>query len=512
MFCAISGSTPEDPVVAKTSGLLFERRLVEKYIEEHGKCPVTDEPLSKDDLLSLKTNKAVKPRPVSATSIPGLLSLFQNEWDAVMLETHQLRQQLDAVRQELSHALYQHDAACRVIARIHKENESLRAALAIAERAEPLANGKRAAEDEGAADAPAAKRAKAGITPEVIQEMTETSTTLSKARKKRQVSPTLATPEALDSHTQIASHPLHKTTAPGILSVDVHPTDSHMFVTGGVDTNAVVFNLDSGKIVATLAGHTKKVTATKFLPKAPLVLTCSGDKSSRLWRAAEDGASYDCVHVLRDHKAEVTGASIHATGNYFVTASIDKTWCFYDVESAACLSQVTDPGMTGGFSCATFHPDGLILGTGTTESLVRIWDVKSQANVAKFEGHTGTVTSLSFSENGYYLATAAADGVKLWDLRKLKNFRNIQATSVNVVEFDYSGLYLGVGGTDTRVYNVKQDWSVVKTFPDNSGTGKVTSVKFGPDAKFLAVASMDRNLRLFGASIPETTAEHTVST
>jgi pre-mRNA-processing factor 19 len=36
---------------------------------------------------------------------------------------------------------------------------------------------------------------------------------------------------------------------------------------------------------------------------------------------------------------------------------------------------------------------------------------------------TPQVTSLSFSENGYHLATAAADGVKLWDLRKLKNFK-----------------------------------------------------------------------------------------
>lgn len=32
--------------------------------------------------------------------------------------------------------------------------------------------------------------------------------------------------------------------------------------------------------------------------------------------------------------------------------------------------------------------------------------------------------------------------------------------------FDYSGLYLAVGGADARVYGVKQDWEVVKTFPD----------------------------------------------
>lgn len=30
-------------------------------------------------------------------------------------------------------------------------------------------------------------------------------------------------------------------------------------------------------------------------------------------------------------------------------------------------------------------------------------------------------------------------------------------------------------------------------------TGKVTSVRFGPDASYLAVGSNDRNLRIFGA-------------
>lgn len=155
----------------------------------------------------------IKPKPPSATSIPATLKTMQDEWDALMLHTYTLRQQLQTARQELSHALYQHDAACRTIARLNKEVTAAREALATLKPQAGIVTPAGiqqpsiAAEANGAATQPTEQ---AGMTQEVIQKLQDKATVLTQERKKRgrTVPEDLITQEQIRGFMLLSSHPV----------------------------------------------------------------------------------------------------------------------------------------------------------------------------------------------------------------------------------------------------------------------------------------------------------------
>jgi len=151
-------------------------------------------------------------------------------------------------------------------------------------------------------------------------------------------------------------------------------------------------------------------------------------------------------------------------------------------------------GGAEGYTCAAFHPDGLLMATGT-DANVRVWDIKSQQNNATFEGHTAPVSCIAFSENGYYLATGSADAtVKIFDLRKLKNIHTIDGGGVPVtsVAFDFSGQFVAVGGAGVSVYESK-GWGKLKTFE----AGAVTGLGFGKAASMVVAGTEDGVVKVY---------------
>merc|ERR1719265_3080760 len=104
--------------------------------------------------------------------------------------------------------------------------------------------------------------------------MTDLAKQLSKGRKKKEF-PNLTPVKDLQSFKVASSNPIHQSTAPGILCVDVHPADGARVVTGGVDQQVVLFNAAEAKLATKLLGHTKKITSVRFHASKDVVLSAS---------------------------------------------------------------------------------------------------------------------------------------------------------------------------------------------------------------------------------------------
>ena len=59
--------------------------------------------------------------------------------------------------------------------------------------------------------------------------------------------------------------------------------------------------------------------------------------------------------------------------------------------------------------------------------------MREQDNVAICAEHTGSITAIAFSENGYLVATGSLDAsVKIWDLRKLKCVKTLEGMKTSL--------------------------------------------------------------------------------
>ncbi|KAI8809999.1 WD40-repeat-containing domain protein [Cladochytrium replicatum] len=131
---------------------------------------------------------------------------------------------------------------------------------------------------------------------------------------------------------------------------------------------------------------------------------------------------------------------------------------------------------------SSFHPDGMILGTGDGSSAVHIWDLK--------RGHTGKITALSFSELGYLLATASTGD------SSVKGDEG--GAGVSKAVWDRTGQYLAEARQNiVRVY-ANKTFERVSQFNDVHH-GEITGLQFGDGAKHIFTSGLDKKVVVLGS-------------
>jgi WD40 repeat protein len=242
--------------------------------------------------------------------------------------------------------------------------------------------------------------------------------------------------------------------------------DGRFLVSGGTDGTIRFWDLRTRKQSGTpLRGHEGIVRSVAVSPDGRAVASAGDDGTVRLWDVRTRRQLGSSLRV--DYGGEV---AFGADGRMLVSAAFDaRVWSLRtrkqvgpplcrapygltavavaaDGRTLACalsLESVPDPGSslalwsmrthrplgaplkgpTDGTLSAAFSPNGRLLasGGGAQDATVRLWDVRSHAQIGALNGHLDAVTSVAFSPDDRILASGSWDGtVLLSDVRTRK--------------------------------------------------------------------------------------------
>ncbi|MEG4045878.1 WD40 domain-containing protein [Microcoleus sp. Pol17_C1] len=159
----------------------------------------------------------------------------------------------------------------------------------------------------------------------------------------------------------------------------------------------------------------------------------------------------------------------------------------------------------GSVRSVIFSPDGKLLATGDSDSVVRLWEASSGREILTCKGHTNVVQSVAFSPDGEILASGSYDKIiKLWDVNTGECLKVLQGhtEAVMSVTFNPDGNILASGSFDRtiRLWDIRTGECLQIL---QAHTKVVFSVAFHPAGEMLASGSGDRTVRLWNIGTGE---------
>jgi WD40 repeat protein len=246
-------------------------------------------------------------------------------------------------------------------------------------------------------------------------------------------------------------------------------------------------------IIRTLAGHNHTVRSLATAPDGTWLASASDDGTVRIW----DVTSGRTIATFDDKAQSVAispdGHLLATAGGYNVPAV--KIW---DVATGHLTTVL--PGHPGGTNSLAFAPTGTRLATSGQDNTVRLWDLATGQIDQTLTDRTAKVDHLRFTPDGGRLA-GGGEAFRVWDLStgELTFFLPKTGQEVEALEIARSGGWCVLAVARTRnalVYDLVSG----KLRAELTGhKADINSVVISPDGTWIATASTDMTLRIWGA-------------
>jgi WD40 repeat protein/tRNA A-37 threonylcarbamoyl transferase component Bud32 len=262
-----------------------------------------------------------------------------------------------------------------------------------------------------------------------------------------------------------------------------------------------VWHVTSGRQVQIVPGPDRHAADTHgaglaFSPDGHLLAAGSGS-TVKVWDVDWHARGHWKVkHTLRGHRARVANVAFSPDGLRLASGSGDKTLRIWDVRTGAEVRTLRHPHHV---TAVAFSGDGQWLASGCDDSRVRIWNPVSGEEIRTLTGHGDLVRSVIFSRDSKRVASAGFDQtIRIWDAASGRSLRILQghAGRVDSVAFSPNGSHLASASADETV----RIWDAASCREARELAGhtkEVYGVAFSPDGSYLASASEDTTVKIW---------------
>ncbi|KAG2344619.1 WD40 repeat-like protein [Suillus weaverae] len=137
--------------------------------------------------------------------------------------------------------------------------------------------------------------------------------------------------------------------------------------TGAPESSVKIRDAKTGRLVATLKGHTDAVRCLAWDGKT--LISGSYDCSIRTW----DTTKWEQIAVLKEHASWVFAIVISPNGRILASSSLDHTARLWNLENSQPISSPLQHARQA--NCVSFSADGKLLATGCDDKNSYTWDV-----------------------------------------------------------------------------------------------------------------------------------------
>lgn len=220
------------------------------------------------------------------------------------------------------------------------------------------------------------------------------------------------------------------------------------------DTAVRVWDLETGRCLHTLTGHTSRVLSVALSSDGRLALSGSKDRAARLW----DLQAGRCLRSLTYDSAGVLSVALSADGRVALLGCAGYEVPVFDLESGHCRRTLDSPYFV---TAVALSADGQLALAGDWHGAIQVWDLRTGRCLHTLAGHADRVTCVALSLDARLAMSGSWDRTaRVWDLGTGECLRVLERHTgwVNSVAVTPDGRRALSGSADGTTRLRELDW------------------------------------------------------